>query len=98
MSGHKEADVMDRKTGNSIRQLRRDARRGDPYAMVELGRMYQTGDGVRAGSLKAWRWFEKANAHGLRAGGLMSELLRQSLRGRERRRLELFIRLRRLFG
>ena len=76
-----------------VSQVLKKARAGDPYAMVEAGRLYRDGIGVRRNCFRAWKWFEKGNRKGLGMGGLMSQLMLESLPPSERRRIDLLIRL-----
>jgi len=50
--------------GEELQRWQEDAKRGDAVAMNELGNCFAGGEGVRADSTEAFRWYERAAAKG----------------------------------
>ena len=67
-----EVQRREPKPVSSIDRLRESANAGDSKAMIDLGRMYATGDGVTKDHVEAAAWFRKAADAGDAAGMYLS--------------------------
>lgn len=69
-------------------RLRRGAWKGHPHDMIELGRSYRDGTGVRKNNFRSMKWFELGCRNGLMIGAVFSTLLEESLEEKERKKLK----------